>query len=249
MPQTYLGGCLLTAGIVLGLPLILTVVSLVTGRVSGVEFSPDTLDRRLYSYIEIPFLQIQVSPVYHENRTGVVEFYLQSAPSFTKSKSKTIRWHLVSDNRTSSDSPATDASILCAYFDATDHEGQYFWKGWSTDHPPLANILWPEVMSLARDNLYTLVPPLMRLARGAESSATFRTEMDRLMYDQFMGVAEEKQALERHEEAVGYLNRAISYVDDRPEAYRKRADSYKALTRNAEFVRDTNKANELEGQK
>src|SRR6478752_7308818 len=62
----------------LGATLLVFVVTVLFGAVHGVEFCPQTFERRSYSYYELPVVRIQVAGERHEDLTGPTEVVLTS---------------------------------------------------------------------------------------------------------------------------------------------------------------------------
>ena len=64
----------------------------------------------------------------------------------------------------------SEAKILCYYLDAQDADGKHVWHRWSEEHPLQAEILWPAVTAVAKQQLYLFTPDLLWLA-AAEPDA------------------------------------------------------------------------------
>ena len=53
--------------------LLALIGTLMFGHVTGEEFAPDTLERRSYTYYELPLVRIQVSSVTHQTSRRQLE--------------------------------------------------------------------------------------------------------------------------------------------------------------------------------
>src|SRR5688572_7185462 len=64
------------------------------GAVHGVEFCPQTFERRSYSFFEIPFVRQQVTGVRRESLTTTAETFLQTKKLVVPPAGNQV-WHLV----------------------------------------------------------------------------------------------------------------------------------------------------------
>jgi len=159
------------------------------GRVEGTEFSPETLTRRRFGYYELPIFGLQVSPLDRTPLASNMEQFLLKNKYATPIKPE--KWDLIAGAQGAVTVNPRGASILCAYFDALDNASQPYWLGWSQNHPQLAAILWPEVITVARLRRYELIPDMMHLALLADEKQPqkFQTELQQQMVDQSMKLA------------------------------------------------------------
>jgi hypothetical protein len=153
------------------------------GWVSGEEFSPHTFQRRRFSYYEIPLIQLQVTPISRESSTNPLENHL--ATDMLGQSAVEPRWDLVWARQGAQSPEMGDASILCAYLDARDGNGDLFWKTWTEKNPQLAKKLWTTVAGLAKQQLYLLVPDVFVLATQATDAASLEQNIDQLLADRY----------------------------------------------------------------
>ena len=211
----------------LGVLLVSGAVVLVTvyfGGIKGEEFSPTSFNRRVFAYVEIPLVKIQVTPVSRENTTGDLEKYLVTN-KLLGIHSEEPRWDLVWANS----GQHGEARILSTYLDSLDHEGDVVWLDWSKEHKDFAKIVWPAVAKLARQELYSFVPDLFILARSATDAKQLEKDVDLVMARSHVFVGRALQAVENHEKAVVFFSDALSYEPDGIDALQGRAESYRAL--------------------
>ena len=90
---------------------------LLYGHVSGEEFAPDTFERRVYSYFELPVLRIQVTPVRRTVSRPQLEQTLVDSKYITIN-SPPRRWDFVISHRLGEKWREGDAQILSQYLDA-----------------------------------------------------------------------------------------------------------------------------------
>ncbi len=223
-------GILLMAGVVVGMSILLF------GGVKGQEFSPDSFDRRMFMYWELPLLRFRVTKVYYEPETGALEQYLQGNKKLLPpSSTKPDRWnlvHMVRSGVTYQENPA----IALRYFDAADDFlGTKYWQQWSKDHPKLAPILWPAVAEVCRGELYTLLPELFDVAQQMTVPAdtkpspdAFQTAINETLARQYTDLADIRRHDEQHDVAIKLYTAAIARDGELIEAYRGRQMSYVA---------------------
>jgi hypothetical protein len=153
------------------------------GWVSGEEFSPDSFQRRRFSYYEIPLIHLQITPVSRESSTNPLENHL--ATDMLGQSAVEPRWDLVWARQGAQSPEFGDASILCAYLDARDSNGDLFWKTWTEKNPQLAKKLWTTVLELAQQQLYLLVPDVFALAAQATDAASLEQNIGQLLADRY----------------------------------------------------------------
>src|SRR6476620_5349369 len=76
----------------LGVTLFISVLTVMFGGVHGLEFCPQTFERRSYSFYELPVLRIQVTGERNEDLTGPTEKYVRTQKYFTAGTGKRD-WH------------------------------------------------------------------------------------------------------------------------------------------------------------
>lgn len=164
--------------------LFLTGVVAMFGRVGGREFSPTHFETRSFWFVEIPVLQLQVMPIRRTSQISRLSTYLATSGLIQRPHGPAAEWHLVELGRFAAQRPA-DAKLLT---DFLEHRrgvgtGDLYWYQWSTEHPELAAILWPEVQKLAERELYLLVPELFQIAERTDSADSFTAELHAALSD------------------------------------------------------------------
>jgi hypothetical protein len=217
------GLTILLLSLLVGVPLVL-IACAVFGRVEGVEFCPQDFSRRQFSYYEIPLVGIQVTAVYRTVQVRPVEKALLAERWISIQPPQ--RWDLIRGIRARRVVDPGDASILTRYLDALDPRGSHQWLGWSQDHPPLAQQLWPRVAEVARAGFYELVPDLMRAASRVSPETDheqFAAALDQVLARSCQELAD-RYAAAGHPAAAGELYglaRARQPPDDAAKTRRK----------------------------
>lgn len=147
---------------------LILVASMMFGQVSGNEFCPQDFAYRSFRFNQIPFIQIQITPVYRNDKTNDLVTYLTTNKLLPPTSEK-IRWDLTEGTRGMFDMATSGAEILQRYLSANDSQSSHYWKQWSMRHPEEAKVLWPAVAKLARTRQYPLVPEAFEAARVATS--------------------------------------------------------------------------------
>jgi len=206
---------------------ILMYATLYFGLVTGQEFSPDTFKRRSFTYHQIPLVGWQVTPIWYVDQTNDLEQYVVTEKLLPPVASQ-ARWDLVHAVEGTSNTHG-EARILCRYLDAVDKNGAHVWLDWSQTHKDLAKILWPAITEVAREQLYSFVPTLLRLARSATAVDQFQSDLDQTLADHYLALAQAFESLGRHEEAVELYSAALVHAPDLGAAAEGRARSVEAL--------------------
>ena len=183
----------------LGVLLITLIATLAFGFVAGEEFAPESFARRSFWYYEIPLLHIQITPIDRDDETNELERYLRAQKYVAPSPPPSPRWDMVRVAQGATEVYQGDAAILCAYLDAVDQDGKFFWKLWSEQHPELARILWPAVARVAAQQLYLLVPEMFERAQSAEDPEAFSRELHRMLAERYRRLSEIQRRLGRDE--------------------------------------------------
>jgi hypothetical protein len=214
------------------------------GCVQGQEFSPDTFQRRSFSFYEVPLFGLQVSPISRDFITGSCETYLIDQKLIVPDPKTASgpRWDLVFANRgfgaTERLSAYSEAKILCYYLDAQDKKGISIWRGWSEKHPAQARILWPAIANLARQHLYLFTPDLMRLAEANLSPEELKSQIARTLSSKYCLLARSHQSLGRHDTAVELFTEALTHSPGMSEARLGRAEALEALGKHTDAAAD-----------
>jgi len=172
---------------------VLGLIVVIFGSVSGEEFDPWRFRRQHYQFMQVPIVRWQIRPTRYDDITGPAEIAIGPIigapilPAFTvdgedepgeendnggkdgaadKVATKNIpsRWDLVETRRAGAAPWAGDAKILCDALDTRNHRYDSFWEVWTTKHPAAAKVLWPMVARTAQSRLYILIPDLLDIA-------------------------------------------------------------------------------------
>jgi len=194
--------------------LLIAGIVYVKGNVSGTEFAPSHFQTREFSFFEIPFLHIQITPVRRSNVTDSVARQVRTSSWISVPRGKRpSTWHLVRLSRGPTTTPAI-AELLTSELTLRGNSGP-FWKDWNNNHPARAAILWPVVQRLAGRELYLLIPELMRLARTHPDEKNLAGRIDRWLIDEYASLIADLRDADRTALADSLLAEAI---DDYPEA-------------------------------
>lgn len=161
----------------LGATFLVYMLTVTFGAVHGVEFCPQTFERRSYSFYELPLVGIQVTGLRHDDVSSVAETALTSQKMIAPPGGNQD-WHIVVGSRGARLLRKGDAAILMQYLDAQDAANNYRWIEWTNDHAALAKLLWPAVQRLAVHELYVFVPDLFDLAKRVQDPAKLKTAID-----------------------------------------------------------------------
>ncbi len=189
-------GCIVIA-IILTLIVVLPMVAatVLFGIVHGEEFSAMTFSRRGFTYVSIPFLGTQISPVWRKTTTNSLESSLRtdffqgipedeestqnpkSSPNGTAGDDATtsrtslnIRWDIIRVRTATGREQQGAAACLCDYL--TAGSTQYSsWVRWNQSHPKKARQFWLAVQKAAIDRLYFCIPDMFDLAITNETSS------------------------------------------------------------------------------
>jgi hypothetical protein len=163
----------------LGVTLLVFVATVLFGAVHGVEFCPQTFERRSYSYYELPIVRVQVTGERHEDLTGPTEKFVTSEKYITPGSAKK-GWHVLVGSQGTRLRRPGDAGILMKYLDAAESGDRRRWVHWSENHGALAKILWPAVQQLALNEAYVFVPDLFDLTKTIDCDEEFQQAVQKL---------------------------------------------------------------------
>ncbi len=214
---------------ILGVGLAVLVATFLFGQHGGEEFCPDTFSRRTFFYFQIPLVGIQVTPIFRDDATNSLENYLIANRLVETASATTPRWDLVRAVAAGSETVRGDAEIMCHYLDATDAQNHLFWQAWSDDHQESAKQLWPLVATLARQQLYLLVPELFDLASAESDPDRLAGQLNQSLARQYLGLAKIQQQLGRHKAALELLEHAREHGPADTEVQRCREVSLRAI--------------------
>lgn len=197
---------------ILGLLAVTLLVFLLTlwfGGVHGTEFSPQTFERRSYSFYELPVIGIQVTAIRHDDLSGTAETFLTSNKYVAVPPAGGPQdWHIIVGSRGTKMFRKGDASILMQYLDSRDAGDYHRWVKWSEDNPKLAKVFWPAVQRLAGHDLYIFIPDLFLLAKQHSDAVKLQAAIDKLVAEKLLFLARRLQGRAEHAEAVKVLDEA-----------------------------------------
>jgi tetratricopeptide (TPR) repeat protein len=212
----------------------------------GYEFSPDRFVRRHFSFYRVPGIGLRVSPIFRKSATSDLETYILGQPYFKASQSdQEPRWDVV-EFRNFRTEWQGDAKFLCRLLDETNQEADLEWLPWSRSHTELAAVLWPDVIELARDDLYILIPELMSLARGASDPDDFQAKRNNFLIPRLRRLAESASDLGQTSSTVVIYSRLLALDPDDVPALRSRAAAYSELGKADKAEADRRRADEIE---
>jgi hypothetical protein len=166
---------------ILGTTLAVFIATITFGAVHGIEFCPQTFERRSYSYFELPIVGWQVTGERHEDLTGDTEKTVTSKSYVTPPSGGKQDWHVLVGSKGTRLRQPGDAGILVKYLDATDVGSNLRWDHWTLEHDEQAKVLWPAVQQLALAQRYVFVPDLFDLAKTISDPADLKAAIDRLL--------------------------------------------------------------------
>lgn len=182
------------------------------GHVSGTEFAPSHFQTREFSFYEVPFLHIQITPIDRKNITGPVARQILAKSWINVPRgTPPVDWHLVVLYRGPTGTPAVAGLLIDEL--ALQESGNAFWKRWNTDHPQRASVLWPTVQLLAQRELYILIPELMHLARslpGNDNAVELQADVDVWLIGQYASLVKDLREADRAVLADEMLAEALS---------------------------------------
>lgn len=206
---------------------LVSVVVAIKGYVSGTEFAPSHFQTREFSFYEIPFLHVQITPISRKNTSGAISRQLRAKSWITSPRGqKPTVWHLVALYRGPTGTSAV-AELLTGELQIEDSKG-LFWEQWNLDHPKRASVLWPIVQRLAERELYVIVPELLQLARttpGDDDATLLAAEIDRWLIEQYSGLVKDLRDANRSVLAEEMLAEALADYPNSPELAALREDA------------------------
>ncbi len=142
------------------------------GTVHGVEFNPSTVEQRTFSYWQIPFTKIGITPIVRSTSRPAWAQYLVREGYWKVGAAN--RWDLVGyyEGRAIERREA-DAAILFDLLDTLDTNDDLAGKTWSEAHTETAKVLWPRVAKLSHYQLYPYTVILMENARRYPNVKSF----------------------------------------------------------------------------
>lgn len=211
---------------------IVLVGTLLFGQVSGEEFAPDTFERRMYSYFELPVVRVKVTPVWRSVSRPELEQTLVDS-KYIAVHSPPRRWDFIASSSLGETLREGDAHILSQYLDAWSGEDKSHWLHWTASHPAAATIFWPEIAKLAQQELYLFTPELFELAAEQTDVQVFRSDLKQILARKYEELAQVETELKNFAAAVRFYTEALGYEPNREASLRGRAQAAEALGRSA----------------
>jgi hypothetical protein len=224
--------------IVLALVLLFCIFAF--GVVVGEEFSPDTFESRSYYYWQIPLLQVQVTSVVQETSTGAFASRLIADKLIKKRKHS--RWDLVRQYA-GGGMYSGDSALLARHLDSSMFSNSD-WSTWTDDHAKLAAVFWPRVASLARADLYVLLPGIFETAlanTSADKPATataFTAELDKAISAAAIPLGEIALSSGDAKRSVEILSVVLKWQPKNAAALKLRAKAYRELGEEEKATKD-----------
>jgi hypothetical protein len=214
----------------LALVLFVFLMTITLGGVHGMEFSPQTFERRSYSHYELPLIGVQVTAEKRDDLTTIAETFLTTNKYITPPpKGAKEIWHTVVGSHGTRRLRRGDANILMQYLDAQDAKTTHRWVKWSEDHPQLAKVFWPAVQKLAIRELYVFLPDLFELTKAHSDPVALKSALDAELVKRLLFLARRLQDREAHAEAINVLTDALAIDPTNKELQRARETSRTAV--------------------
>lgn len=200
---------------------VLAAVLLFFGHVEGREFAPTHFQTRSFSYLEIPLLKLQITPIRRITESSPLTAYLHTAGMIQRPQGQPTQWHLVEVYRPGVPDSSADAELLTQFLEQYRFDGSgranLYWHAWSTAHPALAAVLWPKVQQLAQRELYLLIPELFRIANQATAADALAREIDAYLKSSYAGLIGDFRAAGNDAVAEALKQEAIADYPDDPQ--------------------------------
>lgn len=146
-----------------------------SGMATGVEFSPDRFCHRSFRYFTV--LGIQVTPARRLEWRSEIEDYLH-ANRFVPTSPDSTRWCFVKGFAPGVRGWSGNAKLACQGLGCWG--GSDEWVQWSQEHPKLAKVLWPQVVSWIQQERFEEVHALLRFTdlKTAKTSQEIDDKID-----------------------------------------------------------------------
>jgi len=151
--------------ILFSIGLLLFLVGLAAGSVSGTEFSPDNFSMRSFRYTRLPLVGWTI----RGRRFDDIDLSVDLIQDGFITPQPIKQWHLVSEGSFSSNNQNCDARFLIQLLNLkTSSDLSSYWIEWNEKYPDHAKTFWPLVAELARDELYLVLPELVEIPIGVD---------------------------------------------------------------------------------
>jgi hypothetical protein len=204
-----------------GVAAMLGLATALFGSVSGTEFSPTHFESRRFTVHEIPWLQIQISPIRRTQSQSATARYLIGQSLVQRAPGPPQEWHVVELSRGGLGYAEADAKLLTdqlelhVYRHNASTTSSEFWHNWSIEQPAKAKVLWPVIQKMAVRELYILMPKLFSLAVDAQDDIVLQQDIDAYLRGSYAELIAEMRNNHRRELAAQLLAEALNdYPDD-----------------------------------
>ncbi len=182
--------------------------------VSGIEFNPQTLSFRQFSFQRDPLTNTQFTGIKHDSlfRAPAIPTDLWNA----RVQQPTMdRWDLVSIakgwKQQGSDGPA---KILVHYLKSSTPSGVSFWTEYSQKEPQKSAELWKAVYGLTVLGFYSDLPFVFELSLDTSSVDQFQFKLCDVMFNLLLRKASEFQKVGNLSMAIQAAKLGLNYRDD-----------------------------------
>ena len=180
------------------------IVLSISGNMEGREFSPDDFSIRKFTYNKVPFFDWVISPKETSDQTGALQADLVNL-GFLPSTAVAKNWYLISELNVSTSllPPECDARFLTHYLELQDSSGMLVFVDWNEKHPNLAQVFWPHVIEMARQESYLKIPKIMEFAltNYSKNPNEFSDELNTLVAEAYLELGKIDYELGRLERA------------------------------------------------
>ena len=172
---------------------VVTIITLVAGRVAGVEFSPTHFTSRSFVFYEIPVVHLQVWPIKRTSQSLPVTNLLRSQNHIQVPKGESDTWHLIEISRGPAEPTLGDAELLVSHMELGSSKGTggAVWETWTRDNPKAAAVFWSVVKRLAERELYLLIPDLFSIAERETDPVKLAQQLDENLRTEYLRMAED----------------------------------------------------------
>ncbi len=197
----------------LGVSFILYLVIRFQGHVSGTEFAPSHFQQRTFSFYELPWVHLQITPIDRSSSTPAAAQYIRQNNLISVPAGQPSEWHLVSISRGVNVATPADGELLMRQLRIDT--GKNLWQTWSEDHPQAAALFWPLVQRTAARELYVLLPRMFEIAHEHTDVAALDPKINEYLRHEYAALIRESVAANRRELANELLAESLlDYADD-----------------------------------
>ncbi len=143
------------------------------------------------------------------------------------------RWDTIVARRLTSSEWTGDAKILCDALDTRDALGSFVWETWTTDHPKLANVLWPIVARTAQAQLYMITIDQLTLATKHTDPIQLEKELKSLIAKDALVLGDVLLADHHPDQAILAYDLVLAYNPDSSQAIQGARNARKVVIKDA----------------